>query len=188
MKRLFVAIAVVGAGVSTQVNADSYTVDPFHTYPAFEISHLGFSTLRGRFNETKGKLEIDLKKKTGSVSVAIEAASIDTGMKKRDDHLRSPDFLNVAEFPQIKFESTKVTFTSDKTATVEGKLTIMATTKPLTLNVTAINCGVNPLNKKEVCGFDANGSIKRSDFGVTYGLPAIGDEMKLLFEVEGIKD
>lgn len=188
MKRLIVAVALVGVGVSAQVNAQVYTIDPFHTFPSFEISHLGFSTLRGRFNESKGKFEMDLKKKTGSVSVVVEAASVDSGMKKRDDHLRSPDFLNVAEFPQIKFESTKVTFTGDKVATVEGKLTIMATTKPVTLTVTSMNCGVNPLNKKEVCGFDATAAIKRSDFGVSYGLPAIGDDMKLLFEVEGIKD
>lgn len=188
MKRCIYPLTVVLAGMSSFAIADAYTIDPTHTYPSFEINHLGFSTMRGRFNETKGKFDLDLKKKTGSVSVVISAGSIDTGFKKRDDHLRSPDFLNVAEFPQIKFDSTKVVFTGDKTATVEGNLTIMATTKPLTLNVTAMNCGVNPLNKKETCGFDANATFKRSDFGVNYGLPAVGDEMKLLLEVEGIKD
>lgn len=188
MKRCIYPLAVVLTGMSSFAIADAYTIDPVHTYPSFEINHLGFSTMRGRFNETKGKFDLDLKKKSGSVNVVITAASVDTGFKKRDDHLRSPDFLNVAEFPQIKFESTKVVFTGDKTATVEGNLTIMATTKPITLNVTAINCGVNPLNKKETCGFDANATFKRSDYGVNYGLPAVGDEMKLLLEMEGIKD
>jgi len=173
---------------SVSAYAASYTIDPSHTYPYFEISHLGFSTMRGRFDKTSGKLTMDLAKKTGSVDITIDAASISTAHAKRDKHLRSPDFLNAAEYPAITFKSSKVTFTSDTTITVVGDLTITGVTKPVTLEVTKIVCGNNPYNKKPQCGFDAHTSFKRSDFGVKYGLPGIGDEMKINFEVEAFKD
>lgn len=167
--------------------AASYTIDPAHTFPHFAINHLGFSTMHGRFNSTSGTITMDKKAGKGSVDIKIDAASIDTGFEKRNQHLRSPDFLNVAEFPTITYKSTKVTFIGNSKARVEGKLTIAGTTKPVTLNVTHYKCGTNPMNKKEQCGFDATASIKRSDFGVKYGLPAIGDEMQLTFEVEAVK-
>ncbi|NOX42236.1 MAG: polyisoprenoid-binding protein [Gammaproteobacteria bacterium] len=166
----------------------SYTIDPEHTYPSFEISHLGFSTMRGLFEKTSGKLTMDLSKKTGSVDIVIDAASINTAHAKRDKHLRSPDFLNTVEYPEIKYKSTKVEFTSDTTINVSGDLTLAGVTKPVVLNVTHIKCGTHPFNKKELCGFDAQAKIMRSDFGLKYGLPGIGDEMKLLFEVEAFKD
>ncbi len=176
------------SGVATA--AESYTIDPTHTYPNFTINHLGFSTMYGRFNKTQGKLEIDWQKRTGSVDIVIDAESIDTGFRKRDDHLRSPDFLNAAEFPEITYQSTRLTIDANgKSATVEGKLTIMDVSKPVTLTVDSINCGDHPMKKGTyVCGFNATGTIKRSDFGITYALPAVGDEMALNIEVEAVRD
>ena len=168
--------------------AETYEIDPTHTYPNFEIDHLGFSTLHGRFGKTSGTLTIDWKKNTGTVDITIDAASIDTGFKKRDDHLRGPDFINVAEFPEITYKSTNVKIMGDKKAKVEGMLTIMDVSKPVTLEVERISCGTHPFNKQHVCGFDAEGSFKRSDFGVKYALPAVGDEMMLNIEVEAIKN
>lgn len=165
----------------------SYTIDGAHSYPYFEINHLGFSTMRGRFNETEGKITLDTAAKTGSVEVTIDAESIDTGHDKRDDHLRSPDFLNAGEFPEITYKSTKVTL-GDGTAKIEGNLTINGVTKPVALDVTRFNCGPNPMSKKETCGFDAVATIKRSDFGVSYAVPAVADDMKLLISVEAIRD
>ena len=185
MKKALLLIAVLM--LPTSVFAASYTLDPTHTYPNFTISHLGFSTMHGRFDKTSGKLEMDREKGTGYVEVVIDAASIDTGMKKRDDHLRSPDFFNAMEFPEIIFKSTKVMF-KGKGATVTGDLTIMGVTRSVSLDVKSINCGVHPMNKKDVCGFDATTKFKRSDFGIKYGLPAIGDEVNLVFEIEAIKD
>lgn len=188
MKKTVIAfISVFITAPLTSINAaEKYTIDPDHTYPHFKISHLGFSTMHGRFNKTKGSLTIDRKNNTGSVEIVIDANSVDTAHEKRDKHLRSNDFLNVAEFPEITFKSTKVTLKGDK-ADVDGKLTIMGVSKPVSLKVTHIKCGTHPFNKKEVCGFDAETSIKRSDFGIKYGLPAIGDEMKILIEAEGVK-
>jgi polyisoprenoid-binding protein YceI len=182
MRKMVLAVAVL-ASFSAQAT-EKYTIDPNHTFPNFEINHLGFSTMHGRFGKTSGTMTIDWEKNTGSVDVTIDAASVDTGFGKRDEHLRGPDFLNSAEFPEITYKSTSVAI-KGKTATVEGNLTIAGTTKPVTLNVKSINCADHPFQKGvHVCGFDAEAKIKRSDFGVTYGSPGIGDEMKLVFEVE----
>ena len=179
-------LGVTLLSVSSLTLAADYQIDPAHTFPHFAINHLGFSTMHGRFNKTEGMLSLDQEKGLGSVEVTIDAASIDTGHQKRDDHLRSPDFLNVVEFPEITFKSTQVTFNGDQ-ATVVGDLTIMGVSKPVTLQVAKISCGVHPMNKKDTCGFDATAQIKRSDFGVNYGIPNIGDEMNLTFEVEAAK-
>ena len=162
--------------------ADTYTIDPSHTYAHFAISHLGFSTMRGRIDSIGGTFTIDGN--GGSVAVDLDPASVDTGHGKRDDHLRSPDFLNVVEFPEMKFESTSVNL-ADGGGSIDGNLTLMGQTNPVSLEVTAMNCGEHPFSKKPTCGFDATTKIKRSDYGSEYGIPGIGDEMELWIEIEG---
>ena len=173
--------------------ADSFSIDPLHTFPNFTVDHLGFSTMHGRFGKTSGKLTVDQAKHTGSVDIVIDASSVSTGFIKRDDHLRSPDFLNAAEFPDITYKSTKVTIKGNPeehaTAVVDGNLTISGVTKPVTLTVSRMHCGPNPMKQDQYrCGFDAHAKIMRSDFGVKYGLPAIGDEMNIDLEVESVRD
>jgi len=168
--------------------AASYKIDPTHTYPNFTVDHLGFSTMHGQFAKTTGSLEYDKSSGTGSVNITIDASSIYTGMKKRDDHLRSPDFFNVVEFPEITFKSTSAKL-SGGTGKVEGDLTIMGVTKSVTLDVSKIHCGKHPFNPKltEVCGFDATTKVKRTDFGMKYGIPKIGDEISISLEVEATR-
>lgn len=191
MKKTLVAFMFAALPLSGFAAPESFTIDPNHTFPNFTINHLGFSTMHGRFGKTSGKLTVDNAKKTGSVDVVIDAASVDTGFVKRDDHLRSPDFLNVVEFPQITYKSTKVVLNADKSAVVDGNLTIAGVTKPVRLDVKSMNCGLNPMDPKKqtyVCGFDAVAKIKRSDFGVKFALPAVGDEMNIFLEVEAIRN
>jgi polyisoprenoid-binding protein YceI len=168
--------------------AAEYTVDPSHTYVSFSVSHLGFSTMRGQFDRQTGSLEFDPAAKKANVMIEIDASSIDTGHDKRDAHLRGPDFINTVEYPTITFKSTNTTWNGDKPATVTGDLTILGVSKPVTLTITAMKCGPNPFNKKETCGFDATGSINRSDYGVTYGSPNIGETLDLQIEFEAVKD
>jgi polyisoprenoid-binding protein YceI len=167
--------------------ADSYTVDPRHTFPSFEVLHLGFSTQRGRFNKTGGKIVLDRAAGTGSVDIVIDAASVSTGEPKLEEHLRSEDFLHVQQHPTITFKSTKLNFDGDKLVSVEGELTIRGVTRPTTLTVTNFRCGPHPMNKQEMCGADATTIIKRSDFGVKYAIPAVADEVKLEINVEAFK-
>jgi polyisoprenoid-binding protein YceI len=167
--------------------ADVYTIDPRHTFPSFEISHFGFSTQRGRFNKTMGKIVLDRPAKSGSVEVTIDTASIDTGLDKLEEHLRGVDFFNTTIYSSMTFKSSKITFNADALDKVEGELTMLGVTKPLTLSVTRFRCGIHPTLKREVCGADVTGTLKRSDFGMKYALPAVGDEVKLIIQVEAIK-
>lgn len=173
--------------VLAQAAKESYTIDPDHTYPNFKINHLGYSTMYGRFGKTSGSITLDRETMVGSVEITIDAASVDTGMKKRDDHLRGADFFNAVEFPEITYQAKNAQLNKDGSGKVKGTLTIMGVSKAVTLDVQAMNCKVHPFDKtkqKFVCGFDATATINRTEFGINYGSPLIGDEVELMFEVE----
>lgn len=187
MKRIIVALLASAVSVSAFA-ADTYTLDSRHTFPSFEVSHLGFSTQRGRFNVSKGKIVLDRPAKSGSVDITIDTASIDTGLDKLEEHLRNADFFNAAMYPAMTFKSTKLTFNGDALAKVDGDITLLGVTRPLSLNVSHFRCGIHPMLKREVCGADLTGAIKRSDFGMKYALPAVGDDVKLMIQVEAIND
>jgi len=182
--------------VAAVASPETYTMDPTHTTPNFSVAHFGMSTVYGQFEYATGKVTLDRAAKTGSLEVKIPTGTISTGDSKRpgssartrDDHLRSADFFNVAEFPDMVFKSSKLNFAGDKPESVEGTLTLLGVTKPVKLAFTHFNCGPNPFTKKDMCGADLAGSIKRSDFGMKFGLPAIGDDIKLMIAVEAYKD
>lgn len=173
---------------------ETYVLDPTHTIPVFSISHFGMSTVYGKFERSSGKVVLDRAAKSGSIEVKVPTATVSTGDSKRsdgqrsrDEHLRTADFFNVAEFPEMVFKSTKLNFAGDKVESVEGTLTLLGVTKPLRLTAASFNCGPNPVSKKEMCGADLVGSIKRTDFGMKYAVPAVSDEVKLLIAVEAYR-
>lgn len=168
--------------------ADTYTIDPRHTYPVFEINHLGFSTQRGRFNETSGKIALDPAAKSGSVEIKIMTGTVDMGLDEWDKHLRSPDFFHVEKHPTMTFKSDRLVFDGDKLVAAEGALTLLGVTKPVKLAVDNFKCGLHPILKKELCAADVTTAIKRSEFGMTKYVPAVGDEVKILVPVEAYKD
>lgn len=174
---------------------ETYPLDPTHTYPSFYVEHWGLSMMHGRFDKTSGKFTFDRAAKTGSTELTIDTASLTTGdnvkgnrPQSRDDHLRSADFFNVKEFPTMTFKSTKVTFSGDLPSAVEGNLTLLGVTKPVSLTFERFKCGQNPFSKKDRCGGNAVGKFKRSDFGMKYAVPAVGDEITLNIEFEGDKE
>ena len=181
---LLVALGLTGPTMA----AESYTLDSSHTFPRFEINHFGFSTHHGQFNKTTGKLVLDRAAKTGSVEITAQTASIGTGDPKLEEHLRSPDFFNVEKFPTMVFKSKSVKFNGDLPASAEGELTLLGVTKPLTLAISRVKCAQHPMLKKEDCGAEVTGTLKRSDFGMTKYVPAVGDEVTLRIQVEAIKD
>lgn len=164
----------------------TYEIDPAHTYPNFTVDHLGFSLMHGRFNETAGTLVMDREGDASSVSVTVQADSIDTGLEDRDEHLRSGDFFDVENYPEITYESRAVIFHDESSATVLGDLTLLGETRPVSLAVTAINCGENPMSGDQTCGFNAYATLQRSDFGMVYALPAVGDQINIRIEAEAI--
>lgn len=173
---------------------ETYVIDPIHSFAYFSVDHLGVSNVRGRFNKSSGKFTLDGAAKVAALEVVIDTASVDTGdndkgsrPRSRDEHLRSADFFNVAEFPQMTYKSSAVKFNGAAPAEVEGQLTLLGVTKPVTLKIERWVCKDHPFRKKPMCGGDASGAIKRTDFGMKYGVPAIGDEIKLSINFEAYK-
>lgn len=172
----------------TGITAERLAIDPTHTYPNFTVSHLGFSMQHGRFNDTSGHVVFDREGGESEVVVTIQADSIDTGLEDRDEHLRSADFFHVAEHPELHYRSTSIEFHDDSNATVSGELTMLGETRPVSLEVDNINCDDNPMDGTYTCGFNATGTVKRSDFGMGYGVPAIGDDVHLRIQAEAIRE
>jgi polyisoprenoid-binding protein YceI len=190
-RRLASTVLLCAATLPVWAAPQTYAVDSLHSFPNFMINHLGMTTIYGRFERMTGKITLDQSAKTGAVEVRIPTTTISTGDAKRtdgtrsrDEHLRSGDFFNSAEFPDILFRSTKLNFNGDKVESVEGNLTMLGVTKPVRFNVTSFQCGPHPFNKKPMCGAHLEGVVKRSEFGMKYGIPAISDEVKLAIGLE----
>ncbi len=189
MKRQILAAAAI-ASLSTGALAapESYTLDSRHTFPVFEVSHMGLSIQRGRFNKTTGTFTLDRAAKAGTIAIDIDVASIDMGIEKWDQHMKSEDFFNVAKFPTVTYKASKLMFDGDKVVGAEGELTLLGVTKPVKVSVSDFNCKMHPMLKKDACGGNVTAMIKRTDFGMGYGVPNIADDIKLTIPVEAIKD
>ncbi|TJZ65196.1 YceI family protein [Chitiniphilus eburneus] len=188
MKKTLIASLLALAATAAIAAPQTYELDSTHTYPRFEINHLGFSIQHGTFDKTSGTIVLDTEKKAGSVDITVDTSSLDTGLEKRDAHLKSEDFFNVAKFPTATFKSNKLKFDGDKLVAVDGNFTLLGVTKPLTLNIENFKCGQHPMAKKQWCGAEATATFKRSDYGMTAYVPAVGDEVKLTIQVEaGVK-
>ena len=188
LKRILILIAstlVATSGVYAQ--EPTYKIDSTHTFVTFEAKHFGTSTSRGRFDQKDGMVILDMATKKGRAEITIDLASINTGVVAFDNHLRSKDFFNVAEFPQATFKADDFTFNGDKVTTVNGQLTLLGQTKPVTLTATNFNCYTNPKLMAQVCGGDFETTIQRSSFGMNYGVPFIPDAIKLLIQIEAAK-
>lgn len=188
MKKLLTTAIALAIASAAQAAPETYTIDPSHTFANWSLNHLGYSVIHGRFNTTSGKITLDMAAKTGSADISIDTASVDSGWPKRDEHLRSEDFFNVAKFPKMTFKSSKFQFTGDKLTAVDGELTLLGVTKPVKLDVSLFHCAPHPMMKKAWCGAAASTSIKRSDFGLSAYVPNVGDEVKIELEVEAGKD
>jgi polyisoprenoid-binding protein YceI len=165
---------------------EKYTFEKPHTQILFSVNHLGFSNSTGRFNDFDGQMIIDRENPANSsVNVTIKTDSIDMSHEAWEDHLKNADFFNVEKFPEMTFESTNVEITGENTANVTGDLTILGVTKPVVLAVTHNKSGKHPMKNVDWVGFSATTTIKRSDFGMNYGLPNVSDEVDIRIEVEG---
>lgn len=175
----------------TAVAADNYDVDPTHAWVSFKTNHAGWANAHGVFKSVSGAISFDKEDVTKStIELTIEAASIATNHEQRDVHLRSPDFLNAEEFPQITFQSTAIEKTGEKTAKVTGDLSLAGTTQPLTLDVVWNEEKPLPWDANVVkTGFSATGSFNGSEFGMSklsdFGL---GPEFILDIDLEAVKN
>ena len=183
------AIAAVAtlAALPAAAAEEVYNVEPVHSQPQWEARHIGFSNQHGSFQKMTGKVTLDRAAKKGNVDIAIDATSIRTFDGRLDQIVKGERFFNVEKFPTITFKSTSVAFDGDNVVGVDGDLTMLGVTKPVSFKVTDFRCGEQAFNKKPMCGAEATATIKRSEWGMTDGLkignPA--DEIKLTIPVEG---
>ena len=195
MKRqsFFVAISifmVLGllAVFSHPVTAtETYQVDPVHSAAVFRIKHLGIAYLYGRFNDLSGTLKIDDKTPANSVvEIYAKTKNIDTFNSERDNHLRSPDFFDAKKFDIISFKSKSFTEVSEDTYEVAGDLALHGVTRPLTVKVQRTGSGKDPWGGFRI-GFETTFTIRRSDFGMNFMMEGVGDEVRIILSIEGIR-
>jgi polyisoprenoid-binding protein YceI len=163
------------------VQGGTFAVEPNHTRVLFSVSHLGFSTWYGDFTHASGELKLDPKNLAATkLSVSVPMNSIATTNATLDGELKADDWFDAAKYPTATFVSRKVTRKDARHADILGDLTLHGVTRPVVLHAVFNGAGVNVMSKAYTVGFDAHGTIKRSDFGVTKYLPLIGDNVELI--------
>jgi polyisoprenoid-binding protein YceI len=175
---------LLAASATAHADPETYTVDPHHTFPVFEVSHYGYSMQRGRFNSVSGSIVLDRQAGRGSIDIAIDAASLDMGLSDWDEKLRSEDFFDVARYPRILFKAEKLKFDGEQLVSADGTLTMHGVSKPVALTVDHFHCGKSRFTGNTMCGADASAKIRRSDFGMNKLLPGVGDDIRISIAIE----
>jgi len=167
---------------------DHYKIDPQHTFPSFEFSHMGLSVWRGKFDRSSGEITLDRAAKTGTVAVSIDPASIDFGLDIMNEKAKSEDFFDVKQHPTASFRGV-VKFIGDDIKSVDGDVTLLGVTRPVTLTVNSFRCMPHPMLKKEVCGADVEGELNWSQFGMKWSKYGEGDagRVHLRIQVEALR-
>jgi polyisoprenoid-binding protein YceI len=167
--------------------AETYKLDPMHTSIVFRVKHLGVAYVYGRFNGPSGTFVFDETSPSKSViEMQAETKNVDTAVEKRDTHLKSPDFFNAGEYPTVSFKSKSVKKLNEAVYEVSGDLTLLGKTRPITVEVNATGDGKDPWGNFRR-GFETSFSVNRSDFGMTFMMGGVSDEVNLIVSVEGIR-
>ena len=177
---------LAGAPVAAQA-ADQYRLDMRHSHVQFSVERFGFNYIIGEFRDVEGGFRLDESDpENSSVSVEIKIASLESSDDQRNEILMGAFWFNEAEYPTMSFRSTEITRTSETTAELTGDLTLHGTTRPITLDVVLHKIGTEPSTRGKAAGFSAAGQLKRSDFGMTTAIPAVGDEVTIRIEALGL--
>jgi polyisoprenoid-binding protein YceI len=187
MKRTLIAAALALVSTVAFAAPTSYKIDPNHTDVVASWSHFGFSNPIANFLKADGVIVYDPANVAASkVEVTLPLDGLDAQVPDFNDHLRSADFFDAAQYPTITFKSTSVKAAGKNRLTVVGDLTIKGITKPVTLDVTINKLGVHPLGQREAAGFNATTTVKRTDFGLGKYAPNVSDEVKLTITTEAM--
>jgi polyisoprenoid-binding protein YceI len=186
-KMKYILTVLIAATVPAPATAGNYTVDPEHTYPSLEFSHMGLSIWRGRFNKTSGKITFDRAARTGNADILVDSTSIDFGHNKMKEFALSEDWLNVEKFPAMTYKGA-LKFKGDMPVSVDGQLTLLGVTKPVKLKINSFKCMEHPMFKKEVCGADAEGDLNRADFGMSKYSEGEAGKIHLRIQVEALRE
>ena len=184
--RLAGATLALFSAMPLAAGAEDYRIDPRHTFPSFEVRHLGISLQRGRFNKAAGTISIDTAAGRGSLELTLETASIDMGFEDWNRQMRSEDWFDSERHPTLVYRGQSFEFRDGKPVAVDGTLTMLGVTRPLRLTVHSFGCTINPFNRRPICGADVEARLRRSEFGMTRSLTSIGDEVVIRSAVEAI--
>lgn len=166
--------------------AAPWKIDPDHSHLTFTVDNLGFSLTQGQFRKFSADIDFDPENvETSSVSFVIDTNSVDTNSKGRDKSIRSKNYLNVKNFPEITFESDTVRLVDDNTAEIKGDVTIRGETREATFMAEMVRIAPNPFAKNtQLAGFAVTGMINRVEFGITYGAPAVGVDINIRLDLQ----
>ena len=176
----------------TAIATGTWVTDPVHSTVGFSVKHLGIATVRGKFGEFEGQLEVGDDLSSARISGLAKAASIDTGEPQRDAHLRSPDFFDAEANPELRFESSSIEAVDDETFTIEGQLTMHGETHPITLNAELLGAETDPYGNERV-PLEITGQLSRGDWGMKFnqalgsGNLMVSDTVKLAIDVSAIR-
>ena len=189
-KFILILIAIVMA-LPLSAQSAVYDIDPAHTDFGFSVKHMVIANVKGTFQKIEGSLEFDDNNKLTGATAVISAESIYTKIEKRDNHLKSPDFFDVAKYPNITFTATSITYAGPGNFTLKGNITIRDVTKEITLTGETLGPVKDPWGQTRM-GINATGTLNRKDFGLLWnkvlesGGLLVGDMVKLIIEGEGI--
>lgn len=170
--------------------AEVYVIDPTHTTPLFEVAHLsGMSRQFGFFTNAMGRITLDLAARTGTIEAEIGTGSVVTAGRVLTDVLKRADYLDADHYPVMRYVARDIAFDGDVPVRADGELTLLGVTRPVALAITEFHCGTHPLTRRPMCGARATATLRRSEFGMTAGLPwAAGDEVRIVIPVEATQE
>lgn len=167
------------------VRSGSYVLDPAHGKITWSVDHMGFSTYVGQFTDVSANLDLNVRHPSASrLDATVKMDSVGTFSDGLDKHLKTADFFDTAKFPNASFRATNIRLVDRDTAKITGNLTLRGVTRPIEIEADFNQAGINPVDKQYSLGFDGEAKIKRSDFGIAYGLPVLGDDVTLHLEAE----
>jgi polyisoprenoid-binding protein YceI len=181
-----IALVLVGLGMAAAAQAapKSYDFDMAHSRIFFDVNHLGYSTMVGRFSEFGGTFQFDAEDPTNShLDITIDPASVDMFHEGLNNHLRNPDFFDVEQYPELRFTSERVEASGENQYVVHGQFTMLGETRPLSFNVIMNRTG-QARSGAPMVGFSAYGTLDRTDYGMGFGAPNVGTEIDFRLEIE----
>ena len=177
---------------ATVIPTGTWSVDPAHSTVGFAVKHMGIANVRGQFGEFQGTLEVGEDLSSATAFGTVKAASVDTSEPQRDDHLRSADFFDVAEHPEIRFQSTAIEPLDEDEFRIVGQLTIHGVTREIVLHAEVQGTDVDPWGNERV-GLEVTGQLSRGDYGMQFnqmlgsGNVLVGDKVNLALDISAVK-